>query len=215
MGRARPTGSGDAPGRPRERRSRVETGAGPAAPAFPSPVSGVVGRLARGAARFARAAGQFAGASAARPAPWLRAASCLLAAVFTVLLLGAEAARAQTDTLVSNVKQTRQSASFSLAVGNGAGVNVDGAVAFTTGSNAGGYLLSEVDVRIERLFDTPTLVVSVYNTDSGRPSSSLHVLGNPSSLRSGEMNTFTARAGARAGAEHDIRSRVRGHLRGR
>ena len=100
MGRARPTGSGDAPGRPGERRSRLETGAGPAAPAFPSPVSGVVRRLARGAGRFAHAAWRFAGASAARPEPALRAGASVLATVFIVPLLSAGAARAQRVELV-------------------------------------------------------------------------------------------------------------------
>ncbi len=124
-----------------------------------------------------------------------RGAACLLT-VGLALLLTAEAAWAQTDTtLVSNTGQVRETGA-SHVVGNRGGSNQDMALAFTTGDNAAGYVLSEVDVRIHSSSGAPTLVVSVYNTASGSPTTSLHELANPASLTTGAINTFAAPAGA-------------------
>ncbi len=122
-----------------------------------------------------------------------RAAACLLTFALA-LLLTAEAAWAQTDTtLVSNTGQAVHQGA-SVGVGNIEGINYGLALAFTTGDYAPGYRLSGVDVRILSTNGSPTFVVSVYNTESGSPTTSLHVLENPASLSTG---TFTAPAGAR------------------
>ncbi len=126
-----------------------------------------------------------------RPACVGRAAACLLTFALA-LLLTVEAAWAQTTTtLVSNTGQVRHPTG---------GLRIysrsDLALAFTTGDNAGGYRLSGVDVRILSIYGAPTFVVSVYDTDSGSPKSSLHELENPASLTPDAINTFAAPAGA-------------------
>ena len=96
-------------------------------------------------------------------------------------------------TLVSNTGQTLND---SIGVGTFSGVNFSRAITFTTGGNAAGYTLSEVDVRSASGLASGNAKVSIYTTSSGSPSSSMHVLNTPSSLPANTINTFTADAGA-------------------
>ena len=122
----------------------------------------------------------------------MRAAlSLLLAAVFV------SPALAQT-TQVSNTGQTVQSGT-TLAGWSGTS-NWRQAQRFTTGDNAAGYTLSEVDLRFATnnlsTTDPTTLKVSIYSTTtSGNPDSSLHVLTNPTTFTDDAVNTFTAPSG--------------------
>ena len=86
---------GRAETRPRERHGRLSSGARrPAAPWVSSLLSGVTGRLARGAERLASAPAQWARAPLAAAARFWGTAICLLAAAFALLLF-AESAQAQ------------------------------------------------------------------------------------------------------------------------
>ena len=53
-----------------------------------------------------------------------------------------------------------------------------------------------VDVKLGSGTHAANTRVSIYETSSGSPTSSLHVLNNPSSLTASATNTFTANAGA-------------------
>ncbi len=97
-------------------------------------------------------------------------------------------------TLVSNTGQT--SVGGSIGFGTFSGVNWAIALPFTTGTNTAGYTLSAVDARLSSGTLGANTQVSIYNTSSGSPSTSLHVLTNPSSPVVGGTNTFTASAGA-------------------
>ena len=105
-------------------------------------------------------------------------AACLLAAAFA-LMLGAGTAQAQTATevgLVSNIGQTDDgTASFAN----------DLAGSFTTGSNAGGYLLSGVTFDIASTGTAPTFTVKVHeNNSSDRPGDSIGTLTQQGNLPS-------------------------------
>ena len=108
------------------------------------------------------------------------------------LLLGPARGNAQT-TLVSNTGQT---SSGGLTVGFTGTNHWSRALSFTTGSNSLGYTLSAVDVKLGSGTHAANTRVSIYETSSGSPTSSLHVLNNPSSLTASATNTFTANAGA-------------------
>ena len=95
--------------------------------------------------------------------------------------------------LVSNTGQT---SSGSLTVGWNGVQRRDRAVSFTTGSSPLGYTLSAVDVKLGSGTHAANTRVSIYETSSGSPTSSLHVLNKPSSLTASATNTFTANAGA-------------------
>ena len=100
-------------------------------------------------------------------------------------------------TFVSNSGQT--SSVGDSRVGYLSGGNFRQAQTFTTGSNASGYTLSEVDLRIDTNGgtddDPSTLQVSIYSVSSGGdPDSSLYVLTNPASITNDADNTFTAPA---------------------
>ena len=97
-------------------------------------------------------------------------------------------------TFVSNAGQT---------AGTGT-VTVGGTIArkigqpFTTGSNANGYALTEVDVGLGATAGATSLRVSVYTTDAaGDPASSLHALTNPAAFTANAANTFRAPANAK------------------
>ena len=94
---------------------------------------------------------------------------------------------------MSNTGQTSDGGT--LTVGWNGVVRRDRAVSFTTGSNPLGYTLSAVDVKLGSGSHAANTRVSIYETSSGSPSSSLHVLNNPSSLTASATNTFTANAG--------------------
>ena len=112
-----------------------------------------------------------------------RAAACLLAIAFA-LLLGADAAQAQTSvTLVSNTGQANAATPGSL--------NSDHAQAFTTGSNAGGYKLTRVDFDIGASVSPITYTVSIHSNSSGSPGTSLGTLTNPANF-SGTLDQFSA-----------------------
>ena len=112
-----------------------------------------------------------------------------LAAVALLALLGALAlpapAQAQTvTTLVSNTGETPGSSSSSIQ-----------AQTFTTGSNTGGYTLSEVDVRhISSISTSGTMVKVMSDNGSGRPGALVANLDNPSSFPDDSIIGFTAPA---------------------
>ncbi len=93
-------------------------------------------------------------------------------------------------TLVGNTAQTEDGGT--VGFGTFSGVNWSMALPFTTGTNTAGYTLSAVDVKLASGTHSANTQVSIYNTSSGSPSTSLHVLTNPSSLTASATNTFTA-----------------------
>ena len=123
--------------------------------------------------------------------------ACLLALGFA-LLLGAGAAEAQT--LVGNTGQTTDSGT--LAVGPSFGVTYRNAQVFSTGDNAAGYTLSEVDLEFKGQANS-TVTVSIWTTASGNPGTSLYTLTNPTSVNANAVNTFTAPSGSTLSANTD------------
>ena len=120
-------------------------------------------------------------------------------------LVGAGAAPAAAQsatTLIGNTTPTDNLVSVS--VGLVSGNTEASAQAFTTGSNAHGYSLSDVILYLSDFNDTQgTARISIYSeADSGfggRPGSSLYVLTNPTSFTTdstGTAHTFTAPGGA-------------------
>ena len=98
------------------------------------------------------------------------------------------------DTQVSNTGQT-------LAGGSAAAsMNTLQAQPFTTGTNAGGYTISQVDLRLGNItggnVDPTKAKVSIYTTSSGNPNTSLYTLTNPASFTANAANTFSAPANA-------------------
>ena len=84
-----------------------------------------------------------------------------------------ETAQAQTSAkLVSNTGQT----------GFGQSNFDDRHQAFTTGSNASGYVLTRLDLVIGSSASEPAYSVSIHENSSGSPGTSLGTLTNPSSL---------------------------------
>ena len=102
-------------------------------------------------------------------------------------------------------------------------------MSFTTGSNSLGYTLSAVDIKLGSGPHAANTRVSIYETSSGSPTSSLHVLNNPSSLTARATNTFTANARTTldanttyavvvevpSGADHTLLDRTDSHGEGR
>ena len=114
----------------------------------------------------------------------LRAAAGLLLA-FAVLL--ALPLQAQTlTTLVSNTGETLESGFTESIV----------AQRFRTGTNADGYTISEVDIRLKLLSGRSTSVTIRKNT-SREPGDLVATLTNPSNLSPNSLNTFTAPVGTR------------------
>ena len=112
-----------------------------------------------------------------------RAGACALAAVL-VLLLGGQTAQAQTTVkLVGNVDQTR------------ANIHLfdDSHLAFTTGSNTAGYVLTSVRLEVQSHTGTTGASVSIHENSSGSPGTNLGTLTNPSSFPTSlEDRQFTA-----------------------
>ena len=119
----------------------------------------------------------------------VRAAACALAAALAMLLGFAAPAQAQTATKqVSNTGQTMT---------HGAHFGNDWAQSFTTGSSAGGYKLTRVDMRGRNANATqPVYSVKIYSDSSNLPGTSLGTLTNPASLPSTDaLVQFTSTAG--------------------
>ena len=119
------------------------------------------------------------------------AATMVLFALAAALAGLAAPAQAQTvGTLVSNISQSTSTGASSSRAGQ----------PFTTGSNGLGYVLSSVVVKISQVTpsnDVTDISVQIFETDSsGRPTSALYELSNPSSFNSSPTstsnNTFTA-----------------------
>ena len=116
-------------------------------------------------------------------------------AALEVATFSGKAAKNETPepALVGNTGETADSGN--IGFGTIGGVNWSMALPFTTGTNTAGYTLSAVDVKLASGTPSANTRVSVYNTSSGSPSTSLHTLTNPSSLTASATNTFTAAAG--------------------
>ena len=109
-----------------------------------------------------------------------RAAAGLLL-VLSGLLAVLTAAQAQAVTsLVTNEPATTRSGSSDYR-----------AQSFQTGTNAAGYTLSEIDIRL-RTVSGRSMVVAVRNDNNGVPGSLLATLMNPTTLRALTVNTFMA-----------------------
>ena len=74
------------------------------------------------------------------------ARAILAGLLFAGATLGVSAT-ASADVLVSNIGQSRAGTFAALTLGTTAGTSLDGAQGFTTGSNAGGYTLTSIEVR--------------------------------------------------------------------
>ena len=122
-----------------------------------------------------------------------------LAAAALLALSGALAlpATAQADVLVSNLGQDLTS-QFTTSPFNQDWL---AAKAFSVPSGGGDYTLTSIEIPIVNddiaATDIGSLSVSVWSADtSGKPSSSLHPLTNPSSISNGDTANFNAQAGA-------------------
>ena len=110
-----------------------------------------------------------------------RGLTAALLAVFAVLL--ALPVQAQTvTTLVSNTAQT--------AVGGSSNFL---AQSFVTGTNATGYTVTEIDIRVSTASSRSTLL-RVREDDGGEPGTLVATFMNPASPTSNSLNTFTAPA---------------------
>ena len=116
-----------------------------------------------------------------------RAAACLLG-----LAALAFAAPASAEVLVSNIGQsTSTTRAFS---------DVDSAQAFTTGSNAKGYTLTNVEVKFPVAPGSDLRVRLLQDTPTG---TNVATLTNPTSLVAGDL-TFTAPGRYHAVGQHDV-----------
>ena len=111
----------------------------------------------------------------------LRSARALAAAA--LLALPATAQAQTTTTFVSNTEEFSVQAVF-----------IHSAQSFTTGSNAGGYMLSEVDLRTQLAahLNTSRTYVTVKRDASGEPGDLVATLSNPESFDSFSIVSFTA-----------------------
>ena len=105
------------------------------------------------------------------------------------LLLAAFAGPAAADVLVSNIGQSNDGTNGNLAVW-------DFAQGFTTGSNAGGYNLESVEVKVAATLAAALRVRITIATPDGTTKATLN---NPSSLAAGNV-TFTAPSGTELAA---------------
>ena len=88
--------------------------------------------------------------------------------------------------LVSNIGQTPDTG---LSTGN---LEIS-AQQFTTGINASGYLLAEVEVHVSSYAGSDRARVSIWSVDSsGYPHESLYTLDNPATVTNDALNSFTA-----------------------
>ena len=124
-----------------------------------------------------------------RRSPLMRPAAGVLAAVALLALVGALAlphqAQAQTTTtFVSNTGEAQGTSIASIV-----------AQSFTTGSNPGGYTLSEVAIRYNSMVPGATGQFVTVKTDaSGAPGDLVANLSNPASFVDGANNSFAAPA---------------------
>ena len=133
-----------------------------------------------------------AGSRRGEPGSRRRRFGRLVGLLLPATLLGANAAHAQSVTLVSNTGQTAHPSAI-LAVGASGQVF---AQSFTTGDNSAGYTLASVRVYLsDYTSSSATPRVSIYNAEMGNPGSSEVVLANPGTLSNFSFNTFTAPAG--------------------
>ena len=115
----------------------------------------------------------------------LSLAAVLLAAFAALLALPLQAQTTTPVTLVSNTDRTSSGST-----------NAFGAQSFETGASAGGYTISEVEVRLSSTNNKSTSV-RIREDNSGEPATGdpVATLTNPGTLTSGSLNTFTAPAG--------------------
>ena len=121
-------------------------------------------------------------------------AMLVLAVILTAGLQGPPAAQAQIQTtaLVSNTGQTSMSTGAFLN-----STTTKHAMAFTTGSNTGGYIVDSISYGFRTIADTSTAGTDLQMTlnsvaGSGEPGSSLCTLTDPATFTSFAVNTFDA-----------------------
>ena len=90
--------------------------------------------------------------------------------------------RRPSTTLVSNAGQSESSVSSSDSQ----------AQSFGTGPNAGGYTITEVQIRLSDLAFVTTTIVQIREDDGSKPGDLVATLTNPATLTSNALNTFTA-----------------------
>ena len=96
-----------------------------------------------------------------------------------------QTAEASHEVLVSNTAQTVSSS----------GSSHFQAQSFTTGANAGGYTVTEIQIHLRTINTNQTTNVKVRdNNSSGQPGNLVATLSNPATLTAGALNTFTAPA---------------------
>ena len=122
------------------------------------------------------------GAALARAVAPARHAAAGLLVVFVGLLAVSTAAQAQTvTTLVSNTAEGSMGASTDFQ-----------AQRFATGTNTGGYTISEVQVRLNTTASRSTSVKIRENNATNKPGDLVATLTNPGTLTGSSDNTFTA-----------------------
>ena len=122
------------------------------------------------------------GAALARAVAPARLAAAGLLVVFVGLFALPLQAQAQTvTTFVSNTAQ-----------GSGGASNHFQAQRFATGTNTGGYTISEVQVRLNTTASRSTSVKIRKNNATNKPGDLVATLTNPGTLTGGSENTFTA-----------------------
>ena len=128
----------------------------------------------------------------AKPGRWRRwripsIAALSLAAVLLAAFAALLALPAQTTTPVTLVSNTYRTSSGS--------TNAFGAQRFETGASAGGFTISEVEVRLSNTNNKSTSV-RIREDNSGEPATGdpVATLTNPGTLTANSLNTFTAPA---------------------
>ena len=113
-----------------------------------------------------------------------RVLTAVLLAAFAALMALPAQAQTTAITLVSNTHLTQTGNSIAFA-----------AQSFETGTAAGGYTVSEVDVRLVDVSGRSTSVSIRENNASDEPGALVATLTNPDTLTANGLNTFTAPAG--------------------
>ena len=143
-------------------------------------------RRADGGSTSAPIRGTGTGGPAGAAGPHARSVRCAAAGWllgFAALLALPLQAQAQTvTTLVSNAGQSESSVSSSDFQ----------AQSFGTGPNAGGYTITEVQIRLSDLASGTTTIVQIREDDGSKPGDLVATLTNPATLTSNALNTFTA-----------------------
>ena len=125
--------------------------------------------------------------------PWgrkltlLATAVALTALIYAALLAMPPLQAQEVTTLVSNTSETTTGSS-----------NGTHAQSFETGTSSSGYTVTQVQIRLgDHILGSTQTVAKISANNGNVPGNVVATLTNPTSLREGSLNTFTAPAGTR------------------